>query len=60
MSGMLAPIGIISGPMAELFGRPITDVTAQFSWLTIGNLIGAIIALFLFDWIQLKRLLVLL
>ena len=45
MSGMLAPIGIISGPMSELFDRPITDVTAQFSWLTIGNLCGAALAL---------------
>lgn len=59
MSGMLAPIGIIAGPIAELFGRPITDVMAQFSWLTVGNLIGASMALVLIDWIQLKRLMAL-
>ena len=59
MSGMLAPIGIISGPMAELFGETITDVTARFSWLTIGNLIGAVIAVFLFEWVPLKIVMIL-
>jgi TsgA-like MFS transporter len=58
MSGMLAPIGIISGPMAELFDRPITDVTAQFSWLTIGNLVGATAALIIFDYLRVRTLLV--
>ncbi len=59
MSGMMAPIGIISGVMAELFDKPITDVTAQFSWLTVGNLVGAVIALFVFEWISLKHLMML-
>jgi len=54
MSGMLAPIGIISGPMSELFDRPITDVTAQFSWLTIGNLCGAALALIIFDFLKVR------
>ena len=54
MSGMLAPIGIISGPMAELFGESITDVTARFSWLTIGNLCGAAAALIVFDFLRMK------
>jgi predicted MFS family arabinose efflux permease len=54
MSGMLAPIGIISVQMAELFDRPITDVTAQFGWLTIGNLIGAVIALIIFDVLKVR------
>ena len=60
LSGMLAPIGIIAGPMATLFDQPITDVIARFSWLTLGNLAGAVIALFMFDWISLKRLLLIL
>ncbi len=54
MSGMLAPIGIISGPIAELFGQPITDVTAQFGWLTFGIMIGAAIALVIFDFLKLR------
>jgi TsgA-like MFS transporter len=60
LSGMLAPIGIIAGPMAALFDQPITDVVARFSWLTLGNLAGAILALFMFDWISLKRLMLIL
>lgn len=58
MSGMLSPIGIISGPMAEYFGRPITEITAGFSWLTLGILAGAVIALVVFDWLQLKRIMI--
>lgn len=58
MSGMLAPIGILSAPMAELFGRSITEVTAQFSWLTVGNLTGAVAALFVLNVVPLRTLLV--
>jgi TsgA-like MFS transporter len=60
MSGMLAPIGIISGPMAEYFDVPITELTANFSWLTFGILAGAVIALVVFEWISLRKLMVLL
>lgn len=56
MSGMLAPMGIISGAMSEHFGQPVTEITARFSWLTIGILIGAIIALFIFDLFRLRKL----
>ena len=58
LSSMLAPIGIISAPMAEHFGQSITEATRQFSWLTGGNLIGAILALFVFDWFRLKNLII--
>lgn len=54
MSGMLAPIGIISVQMAELFDRPTTDVTAQFGWLTFGNMIGAVLALIIFDVLKVR------
>lgn len=56
MSAMLAPIGILSVPMAEHFGQSVTEVTRQFSWLTGGILIGAVIALFIFDFVRLKPL----
>ncbi len=49
-------MGIISGAMAEHFDLPVTEITARFSWLTIGVLIGAIIALFIFDQFRLKSL----
>lgn len=54
LSAMLAPIGILTGPIAEHFGRPITEVTAQFGWLTGGNLVGALIALIIFDFFPLR------
>lgn len=59
MSGMLAPIGIISGPMSELFGQSITDVTAQFSWLTFGNLTGAAATLIVFSFLRVRTVLLL-
>lgn len=55
MSAMLAPIGIISTPMAEHFGQTVPEVTRQFSWLTGGILVGAIIALFIYDVMKLKQ-----
>ena len=54
LSSMLALIGILSGPIAEHFGQPITYVLKEFIWLTGGILIGAFIALFIFDWVRLK------
>lgn len=58
MSGMLAPIGIISTPMAAALDLSVTDTTAGFSWLTFGILGGAIAALFVFDVFALKRIIV--
>ncbi len=58
LSSTLAPIGIVSAPMAAFFGQSITEVTQRFSWLTGGILVGAVIALFIFDWIALKKLLI--
>lgn len=57
LSGMLAPIGIVSGPMAKAYGLPVSQITSQFSWLTGGNFIGAVLALIVFDWIDLRRML---
>ncbi len=58
MSGMLTPMGIISGSMSEYFGVPVIEITARFSWLTFGVLGGAVIALFIFDLFNLKKLLI--
>jgi len=57
MSAMLAPIGILSGPMAEHYGRPVTEITAGFSWLTAGILVGAVLALFVIERLPVRRLL---
>ncbi len=58
MSGMLTPMGIISGSMSAYFGVPVTEITARFGWLTFGVLGGAVIALFIFDLFNLKKLLI--
>ena len=60
MSGMLSSIGIITGPMASYFELPVTEVTARFSWLTLGILVGSILALVVFDWLSLKKIVILL
>jgi TsgA-like MFS transporter len=60
MSGMLSPIGIIIGPMAEHFEQPITVISSLFSWLTFGILLGSVLALVVFDWLALKPLFLLL
>ncbi|MEM6818728.1 MAG: MFS transporter TsgA [Pseudomonadota bacterium] len=45
MSAMLAPIGIVSTPLAAHFGVTISEITNAFSALTQGILVGAVIAL---------------
>ena len=51
------PNGHYLRAMSEHFGQPVTEITARFGWLTFGILIGAIIALIIFDWIRLRNLL---
>jgi TsgA-like MFS transporter len=59
MSGMLAPIGIVSGPMSEQYGLPVTEITARFSWLTVGIFVGAVLALGALNWSRTKTLMLL-
>lgn len=58
MSGALNPIGIVTGPMSEYFGRPITEMAALFSWLTVGILIGSFLSLFVFEQLPIKWIMV--
>ena len=55
MSGVLAPIGIVSGPMAEQFDLELTAMTSRFSWLTLGLLVGAGFAVPLLQYVRLRR-----
>ncbi len=57
MSGMLAPIGLLSPELAATFDLSITDVTRRFGWLTIGILVGAVLAVELTPRIGLRPLL---
>ena len=43
----------------EHYGQPIKFVMKEFTWLTGGILIGAFIALFIYDWVSFKKILVL-
>ena len=55
MSGMLAPIGIVLPPLAEHLQRPVADVAPLFSWLTLGILLGSALALIAFDFMPVRR-----
>jgi TsgA-like MFS transporter len=59
MSGMLAPMGIISQPLAAFLGVDVPTATAGFSWLTMGIFAGAVAALWLLAAAPLRPLLVL-
>ncbi len=56
MAGMLSQIGILIGPMAEHYGRPVTEIAGQFSWLTVGILAGSFISLVIFDLARIRTL----
>jgi TsgA-like MFS transporter len=55
MSGMLSPIGIVLPPLAETLSLPPEAVAPLFSWLTLGILLGSGLALFVFDFMSLRR-----
>ena len=55
MSGMLAPIGILSAPLAEVMNLSVTQVTASFSALTLGLLAGSTLALQIFRFLSVKQ-----
>jgi TsgA-like MFS transporter len=56
LSGMLAPIGVLLSPMALMFDIPIPDMARVFGWLTIGNFVGAVLALVIFEYFSFRRL----
>ncbi|HSG91069.1 MAG TPA: MFS transporter TsgA [Pseudomonadales bacterium] len=49
MSGMLSQAGLVTRAMADHFDRPLTDVTALFSFYGTGILIGSAIAVAILD-----------
>jgi fucose permease len=54
LSAIISPLGIVSQPMATYYGVSVTQATAVFSFLTTGILIGAFVAVFIFDYIKVK------
>jgi TsgA-like MFS transporter len=58
MSAVISPLGLVSGPIAEHFDISITTATAAFTYLTSGIFVGALIAVFIFDYVKLKQVMI--
>lgn len=59
MSGFVTQSGVILRPASADFGRSITDTAPLFSYLLGGNLVGFLLCLIIFDFLTIKRVLVL-
>lgn len=57
MSAVISPIGVVSKPIAEHYDISVTAATASFTFLTVGFLVGTVVALFVFDYVRLKTIL---
>ena len=58
ISGLLNPIGLISGPVAEAYGIPVTAAVARFGYYTLGVFTGYILSFYIFDHLRLKSVVV--
>lgn len=58
ISGLLNPIGLISGSVAEWFGTSLTVTVARFGYFTIGVFCGYILSFYLYDFLKLKKVVV--
>lgn len=54
LSAIISPLGIVSQPMSDHYGVSITQATSVFSYLTTGILFGSVIAVFIFDYLKVK------
>ncbi|MGI9201426.1 MAG: MFS transporter [Woeseiaceae bacterium] len=59
ISGLLNPIGLISGPVAEWFGVPVTVAVARFGYFTVGVFCGYILSFYVYDYFKLRSVVVL-
>jgi fucose permease len=58
MAAIITPLGVVSTPIAEYFSVSVTAATAAFSSLTTGILIGAILAIFVFDYARIRTVVI--
>ena len=58
MSAFISPLGLVSGPIAADFQISITAATAVFTYLTTGVLVGTLLAMFIFDFVRIKYVVV--
>ena len=54
IAGFIAPMGLLSEPMAEQNGISIPAAAAQFSYLTGGVFLGYILSFYVFDLFRIK------
>lgn len=55
LSGMLSQIGTLSSAMSDFFDRPVTETSAQFTWLSAGITTGSVVSLFVYEVLSLKK-----
>jgi len=55
LAGLISQIGVLTAPMAAHFGRSLTEVAEQFTWLSVGVSAGALLSLVYFEWSGLRR-----
>ena len=58
ISGLLNPIGLISGPVAEWFDIPVTVAVARFGYFTVGVFCGYILSFYVYDYFKLRSVIV--
>ena len=58
IAAMISPLGIVSKPIAEHYDVSLTAATATFTYLALGNLFGCLMAIYIFDYVRFKSLIV--
>lgn len=58
MSAVISPLGVVSAPVAEHFQISLTVANASFTYLTSGVFIGTLIAVFIFDYLRLRQVVI--
>ena len=56
MSAVISPLGIVTDPIAQHYGIPLTTATATFSYLTAGILAGTLVSFVIFDLVNIKHI----
>ena len=58
ISGLLNPIGLIGGAVAESFGMSVTATMARFGYFTGGVFVGYVLSFFVYDYFKVKTVFV--
>ena len=54
MSGFVNPIGLISEPVSNAFGIPITSAVSAFGYFTFGVFAGYVVSFYIFDYLNFR------